>query len=67
MPFDGGTEGITWDASLHDIAPGALSYGHLWAGGLDRQVALRQKSVLTSLPICLDAIGEVRSNRAMDI
>ncbi|MBL3608975.1 extracellular solute-binding protein [Rhodovulum sulfidophilum] len=67
VPFDWGTEGITWDASVHDIAPDALSYGHLWADGLDRQVALRQKSVLTSLAIYLDAIGEVPSNRAMDI
>ncbi|WP_326491420.1 extracellular solute-binding protein [Rhodovulum sulfidophilum] len=31
VPFDWGTEGITWDASVHDIAPDALSYGHLWA------------------------------------
>lgn len=67
VPFDWGTEGITWDSSVHDIAQADLSYGHLWADGLTGKVAMRQKSVLISLAIYLDAIGEVPSNRAMDL
>lgn len=67
VPFDWGTEGITWDTSVVDVKPGELSYAHLWADGLDGKVAMRQKSVLVSLAIYLDAIGEVPSNRAMDL
>ena len=67
VPFDWGTEGITWDSTVHDIAQADLSYGHLWAEGLTGKVAMRQKSVLVSLAIYLDAIGEVPSNRAMDL
>lgn len=66
VPFSWGTEGITYDSSVHNIAPGELSYGHLWADGLDGKVAARQKSVLVSLAIYLDAIGELKSDRAMD-
>ena len=67
VPFDWGTEGITWDSSAIDVKPGELSYAHLWADGLARKVAMRQKSVLVSLAIYLDATGEVPSNRAMDL
>lgn len=67
VPFDWGTEGITWDSSAVDVKPGELSYAHLWAEGLEGKVAMRQKSVLTSLAIYLDAIGEVPSNRGMDV
>jgi spermidine/putrescine transport system substrate-binding protein len=67
VPFDWGTEGITWDSSVIAIAPGELSYGNLWADGMTGKVAMRQKSVLVSLAIYLDAIGEVPSNRAMDL
>jgi spermidine/putrescine transport system substrate-binding protein len=67
VPFSWGTEGVTYDSSVHEIAPGELSYSHLWADGLDGKVAARQKSVLVSLAIYLDAIGELPSNRAMDL
>lgn len=67
VPFDWGTEGITYDSSAIDVKPGELSYAHLWAEGLEGKVAMRQKSVLTSLAIYLDAIGEVPSNRGMDV
>lgn len=67
VPFTWGTEGITYDSSVHTFAPGELSYGHLWADGLTGKVAARQKSVLVSLAVYLDAIGELPSNRAMDL
>jgi len=67
VPFSWGTEGVTYDSSVHALAPGELSYGHLWADGLEGKVAARQKSVLVSLAIYLDATGELPSNRAMDL
>lgn len=67
IPFAWGTEGITYDSSVHEVAPGQLSYGDLWADGLDGKVAMRQKSVLVSLAIYLDSTGELPSNRAMDL
>ena len=67
IPFSWGTEGITYDSSVHKIAPGELSYGDMWADGLQGKVAARQKSVLISLAIYLDATGDLPSNRAMDL
>ncbi|MBD9527626.1 MULTISPECIES: extracellular solute-binding protein [Paracoccus] len=67
IPFSWGTEGITYDSETHDFAPGALSWGDLWKDGLDGKVAMRQKSVLITLAIHLDATGELPSNRAMDL
>lgn len=67
VPFNWGTEGMTYDSSVHDIADGELSYGHLWQDGLDGKVAGRQKSLLITLAIYLDSTGEVPSNRGMDI
>jgi spermidine/putrescine transport system substrate-binding protein len=68
VPWDWGTEGITWDSAAHpDVAYGNLSYEHLWRSGLNGQVACRQKSVLVSLALYLDAIGEVKTERAMGL
>ena len=67
IPYDWGTEGITYDSSVHNIKQGALSYGDLWGDGLDGKVAGRQKSIIITLAIYLDSIGKVSSNRAMDL
>ncbi|WP_084506821.1 extracellular solute-binding protein [Geminicoccus roseus] len=68
IPFDWGTEAITWDSEKHpDLAYGNLSYGDMWKDDLAKQVAMRQKSVLVSLALYLDAIGEVKSDRGMDL
>lgn len=67
IPFDWGTEGITYDSSVHSFKPGELSYGDLWADGLDGKVAGRQKSIIITLAIYLDSIGQVPSNRALDL
>lgn len=64
IPFDWGSEAITWDASRLDLAPETLSWGDLWAGGLDGRVVVRQKSVFTSLALWLDADGRHPSDRA---
>ena len=67
VPFDWGTEGITYDSSVHDFSSTQVSYGDLWADGLEGKVAGRQKSLLMTIAIYLDATGKVPSNRAMDL
>jgi len=67
IPFDWGTEGITYDSSVFTFAPGELSYGDLWKDGLAGKVAARQKSILISLAIYLDSTGKVSTNRGMDM
>ncbi len=67
VPFDWGTEGITYDSSVHDFKPGEVSYGDLWKNGLTGKVAGRQKSLLISLAIYLDSIGAVSSDRGLDL
>jgi len=67
IPFDWGTEGITYDSSVHSFKPGELSYGDMWVDGLDGKVAGRQKSIVITLAIYLDSIGKVSSNRGMDL
>ncbi|MEE8387417.1 MAG: extracellular solute-binding protein [Acidiferrobacterales bacterium] len=67
IPFDWGTEGITYDSSVHNFKPGELSYGDMWVDGLDGKVAARQKSIIITLAIYLDSIGKVSSNRGMDL
>ena len=67
IPFDWGTEGITYDSSAYSFAPSELSYGDLWVDGLDGKVAGRQKSIIITLAIYLDSTGQVPSKRAMDL
>jgi spermidine/putrescine transport system substrate-binding protein len=62
IPFDMGTEAITWDSDKHpDLKYGEISYGDLWKDGLSKHVAMRQKSVLVGLALYLDATGDVKS------
>jgi spermidine/putrescine transport system substrate-binding protein len=66
VPFDWGTEAITWDSEKHpDLAYGNLSYGHLFEG--DAKAAMRQKSVLNSVALYLDAAGIEKTDRGMDL
>jgi len=68
IPCDWGTEGMTWDSEASpDLKYGTISYGDMWKPDMNGQVAVRQKSVLVSLAIYLDSIGEVKSDRGMDL
>jgi len=67
IPFNWGTEGMTYDSSVHTFKPGEMSYGHLWGDNMDGKVAGRQKSLIITLAIYLDSIGKVSSNRGMDL
>lgn len=65
VPFDWGTEAITWDSQRHpDLGYGSISYGDLFEG--EAKAAMRQKSVFTGIALYLDATGELPSNRGMD-
>jgi len=67
LPFDWGTEAITFDSSVHALSDDEVSFGSLWTDSAKGQAAFRQKSVLIGAAIYLDAIGEVPSNRALDL
>lgn len=66
VPFDWGTEAVTWDSVRHpDLGYGKLSYGDLFAGEV--KSAVRQKSILVSLALYLDAAGIAKTDRGMDL
>jgi spermidine/putrescine transport system substrate-binding protein len=67
LPWDWGTEGITFDSSQLPLADDEVSFGSLWEPGLDRAAAFRQKSVLMGVGLYLDAIGELNTNRMLDV
>ncbi len=67
IPFDWGTEAITFDSSVHKLSDDEVSYGKLWGADLNGRVAFRQKSVLIGVAILLDSTGQVPSNRVLDI
>jgi spermidine/putrescine transport system substrate-binding protein len=66
VPFNWGSEGMTYNSAVHSFA-GPVSYGDLWGSGLAGKVAARQKSLIVTLALYLDATGQVPSNRAMDL
>ena len=66
LPFDWGTEGVTFNQAEMPI-DGQVSYGDLWADTAKGKAAFRQKSVIMGTGLYLDAIGEVPSNRMLDV
>ena len=67
LPFNWGTEGMTLDRSKMNIVDTDLSYGDMFKPEAKGSVALRQKSIIIGAALYLDAIGEVPSNRMMDV
>lgn len=66
LPFNWGTEGVTYDSASLPIE-GQVSYGDLWGDAAKGKAAFRQKSVIMGTGLYLDAIGEVPSNRMLDV
>ena len=66
IPWDWGTEGITFDSSQLPLEDSEVSFGSLWQPELTNAAAFRQKSVLFGVGLYLDAIGELPSNRMLD-
>jgi spermidine/putrescine transport system substrate-binding protein len=67
LPFDWGTEGITLNRAELNITDADLSYGDLFRPEAVGKAAFRQKSVVMGVGLYLDAIGEVPSNRMLDV
>ncbi|WP_068300408.1 extracellular solute-binding protein [Pararhodobacter sp. CCB-MM2] len=67
LPFDWGTEGITLNRGALPIADADLSYGDLFRDETIGKAAFRQKSAIMGVGLYLDSIGEVPSNRMMDV
>ena len=67
LPFDWGTEGLTLNRSALNIGDADLSFGDLWRPEAKGAAAFRQKSVIMGTGLYLDAIGEVPSNRMLDV
>ena len=68
LPFNWGTEAVTFDDTVFsDVTDADVSYGQLWDPRAEGRAAFRQKSVLVGTGLYLDAIGEVESNRMLDM
>ena len=67
IPFDWGTEGITYNSSSLSLEDEEISYGDLWRPEVKGKVAFRQKSVIMGTGLYLDSIGVVESNRMLDV
>lgn len=67
IPFNWGTEAVTFDSSAMPLADSEVSYGSLWSPEAKGKAAFRQKSVLIGTGLYLTAKGEIESNRMYDI
>ena len=67
IPYDWGTEGITFNSNDLDLKDGEVSFGDLWRPEVKGKVAFRQKSVIMGTGLYLDSIGVVNSNRMLDV
>lgn len=67
LPFDWGTEAITFDSSVMNLADADVSYGSLWGADAAGKVAFRQKSAIMGVGLYLDSIGELSTDRMLDV
>ncbi|MCW3783313.1 extracellular solute-binding protein [Defluviimonas salinarum] len=67
LPFNWGTEGITFNRKVLPVADADLSFGDLFRPETVGKAAFRQKSVIMGVGLHLDATGEVPSNRMLDV
>ncbi|MEZ5791047.1 MAG: extracellular solute-binding protein [Nitratireductor sp.] len=67
MPFNWGTEAITFNSADMPIADADVSFGTLWMPEAAGKSAFRQKSVIMGVGLYLDAMGKLQSNRMLDV
>ena len=67
LPFNWGTEGVTLNRAALPVADADISYSTLFMEGTEGKAAFRQKSAIMGVGLYLDAIGEVPSNRMLDV
>jgi len=66
LPFNWGTEGITYDSGVFERSYGELSLGDLWLPEMVDKVTVRQKSALIAIGRTMDADGKLDSNGMLD-
>jgi spermidine/putrescine transport system substrate-binding protein len=66
LPYDWGTEAITFNTDKLDYKYGELSYGTMWEPEFNQKVTCRPHSVFIGAGLYLDAIGQVPSDRMYD-
>jgi spermidine/putrescine transport system substrate-binding protein len=66
LPFNWGTEGITYDSEAFKTSYGELSMGDLWRPEMVGKATVRQKSALIAIGRTLDAEGKLQSNGMLD-
>lgn len=66
LPFNWGTEGITYDSEVFKTSYGELSLGDLWRPEMVDKVTVRQKSALIAIGRTMDAEGKLESNDMLD-
>ena len=67
IPFDWGTEGITYNSKTLNLKDDEISFGDLWRLEVKGKVSFRQQSVIMGTGLYLDSIGVVKSNRMLDV
>ena len=67
IPFDWGTEAITFDSEAFPLTDAEVSFGSLWVPEAKGKAAFRQKSVLVGTGLFLTAEGKLESNRMLDM
>ena len=67
IPFDWGTEAITFDHAKWQMSDAEVSFGSLWVPEAKGAAAFRQKSVIMGVGLYLDSIGELKSDRMLDV
>ncbi|WP_222183886.1 extracellular solute-binding protein [Geminicoccus harenae] len=66
LPFNWGTEGMTYDSSAFQASYGTLSLGDLWRPEMVGKATVRQKSALIAIGRTMDAEGKLKSNGMLD-
>lgn len=67
LPFDWGTEAITFDSSVFPMADEDVSYGSLWTPDAVGKATFRQKSGMIGVGLYLETTGALQSNRMLDV
>lgn len=67
MPFNWGTEAITFDSATFDLGDDDVSYGAMWTPEAAGKSAFRQKSAIMGVGLYLESTGKVASNRMLDV
>lgn len=66
VPFNWGTEGIAFDSTQRDYAPGSTSWSDVWADQNMDLVTVRPRSALTVMGVMLDGTGEMMDEAHRD-